>query len=75
MSKIAFLDSAREVLKIEAAAINTQLQSLDHTFEAACQAILACDGRVIVTGMGKSGHIANKIAATLASTGHPKISY
>ena len=71
MSKIAFLDSAREVLKIEAAAINTQLQSLDHTFEAACQAILACDGRVIVTGMGKSGHIANKIAATLASTGTP----
>lgn len=71
MSKTAFLDSAREVLKIEANAIDIQLQSLDHTFEAACQAILACDGRVIVTGMGKSGHIANKIAATLASTGTP----
>ena len=71
MSKIAFLDSARKVLKIEANAINIQLQNLDHTFEAACQAILACDGRVIVTGMGKSGHIANKIAATLASTGTP----
>ncbi len=71
MSKIAFLDSAREVLKIEANAINIQLQNLDHTFEAACQTILACEGRVIVTGMGKSGHIANKVAATLASTGTP----
>jgi len=71
MTKSTFLDSARDVLNIEANAISIQLQHLDHTFEAACQAILACEGRVVVTGMGKSGHIANKIAATLASTGTP----
>ncbi len=71
MTKTTFLDSAREVLEIEADAIKIQLKTLDRNFEAACQAILNCDGRVIVTGMGKSGHIANKIAATLASTGTP----
>jgi len=41
------------------------------SFEDACQHILDCEGRIVVTGMGKSGHIANKIAATLASTGTP----
>ena len=71
MKKMAFIDSAREVLTIEASAINLQLAQLGEAFEQACEHILACDGRVIVTGMGKSGHIANKIAATLASTGTP----
>lgn len=71
MKKTAFLDSARAVLTIEAAAITDQLKHLGKAFEQACQHILACDGRVVVTGMGKSGHIANKIAATLASTGTP----
>lgn len=71
MKKNAFLDSARHVLSIEAGAIEQQLSHLDERFEHACQKILGCDGRVIVTGMGKSGHIANKIAATLASTGTP----
>ena len=71
MNKTAFIDSAKEVLRIEAAAVTQQLASLDHHFEEACQLILDCKGRVIVTGMGKSGHIANKIAATLASTGTP----
>ena len=71
MKKTAFIDSARQVLEIEAAAINLQLSKLDHNFEAACHKIMECDGRVVVTGMGKSGHIANKIAATLASTGTP----
>ncbi len=71
-----FLVSARSVLKIEAEAIEQQLRALDNTvqgaaFIAACQLMLACEGRVIVTGMGKSGHISNKIAATLASTGTP----
>ncbi len=71
MKKTAFADSARQVLSIEAAAIELQLQHIGESFEQACQEILDCDGRVIVTGMGKSGHIANKIAATLASTGTP----
>jgi len=71
MKKTEFLDSARKVLNIEAQAISRQLEQLDETFEQACQQILDCDGRVVVTGMGKSGHIANKIAATLASTGTP----
>lgn len=71
MKKTAFLDSARQVLSIEADAITRQLDQLGETFELACQRILECDGRVVVTGMGKSGHIANKIAATLASTGTP----
>lgn len=71
-----FLASARSVLKIESEAIEQQLHALDDTalgtaFIAACQLMLACQGRVIVTGMGKSGHISNKIAATLASTGTP----
>ncbi|RBP49657.1 KpsF/GutQ family sugar-phosphate isomerase [Arenicella xantha] len=71
MKKLAFLDSARQVLEIESAAIKQQIDQLDATFERACELILACEGRVVVTGMGKSGHIASKIAATLASTGTP----
>lgn len=71
MKKTAFLDSAKQVLSIEAEAISSQIDYLDHHFESACELILNCDGRVVVTGMGKSGHIANKIAATLASTGTP----
>lgn len=70
-TKKTFLESARSVLQIEADAIIAQLESLDSTFESACKQILKCDGRLIVTGMGKSGHIANKIAATFASTGTP----
>lgn len=69
--KTAFLTSAREVLEIEAAAVEQQIDALDQYFEQACQQILDCEGRVIVTGMGKSGHIAGKIAATFASTGTP----
>lgn len=71
MKKTAYLESARKVLLIEAAAIEQQVAGLDHSFEQACDLILECEGRVVVTGMGKSGHIANKIAATLASTGTP----
>ena len=65
------LDLAREVLQIEAAAIAALTQRIDDTFLRALNIILACDGRVIVSGMGKSGHIARKIAATLSSTGTP----
>jgi arabinose-5-phosphate isomerase len=66
-----FLTSAKRTIEIEAKAVNNLLTLLDHNFESSCQAMLDCQGRVIVTGMGKSGHIGNKIAATLASTGTP----
>ncbi len=65
------LDLAREVLRIEAAAVQTLAARLDENFLRALDVILCCRGRVIVSGMGKSGHIARKIAATLSSTGTP----
>lgn len=61
----------RAVIQEEAQAISALLDRIDHTFEQACRTILECKGRVVVIGMGKSGHIGNKIAATLASTGTP----
>lgn len=65
------IESAREVLQTEAAAIGALGDRLDESFIDACRKILACDGHLIVTGMGKSGHIGHKLAATLASTGTP----
>ena len=65
------LGSARRALSIEARAVEALAPRLDERFAAACRVCLACEGRVVVTGMGKSGHIAGKIAATLASTGTP----
>ena len=65
------LASARRSLNIEAAAVEALLPRLDSLFADACKLCLACEGRVVVTGIGKSGHIAGKIAATLASTGTP----
>lgn len=62
---------AREVLHIEADAIHSMAQRLDDAFLDAVSLVLACQGRVIVTGIGKSGHVGRKIAATLASTGTP----
>ena len=62
---------ARAVIEIEAAAVNSLLARIDESFVQACELMLACDGRIVVIGMGKSGHIASKIAATLASTGTP----
>lgn len=59
------------VIETEAAAISALSQRIDAQFAAACEQLLACKGRIVVTGMGKSGHIASKIAATLASTGSP----
>jgi arabinose-5-phosphate isomerase len=67
----ALLTSAQRSLRIEASAVQALLPRLDARFVAACRLCLACQGRVVVTGMGKSGHIAGKIAATLASTGTP----
>jgi len=65
------LELAREVLSIEAAAVQALAQRIDETFLHALDIILLCKGRVIVSGMGKSGHIARKIASTLSSTGTP----
>lgn len=62
---------ARRVLAIEADAIVALSARLDESFHAACILIQDCPGRLIVTGMGKSGHVARKIAATMASTGTP----
>ena len=64
-------EKAIETLKIEATAIENLIPRIDDEFEAAVNAILKCHARVIVTGMGKSGHIGRKIAATFASTGTP----
>lgn len=65
------LDTARRVLKIEAQAILDVLARLDSTFDRAVDLLFACKGRVVLTGMGKSGIIARKIASTLSSTGTP----
>lgn len=62
---------ATSVLGIEARAVNELVSRLDDSFVAACKICLETEGRVVVTGMGKSGHIGGKIAATLASTGTP----
>ena len=67
----ALIASGRAVIDIEAQALEALKGSLGADFAAACRHILACRGRVVCTGMGKSGHIATKIAATLASTGTP----
>jgi arabinose-5-phosphate isomerase len=65
------VDVARQALGIEIEGLQAQLPRLGAEFARACRICLACRGRIVVTGMGKSGHIAGKIAATLASTGTP----
>jgi arabinose-5-phosphate isomerase len=65
------LDTARRVLKIEAQAIQDVFSRLDASFEKAVDVLFDCKGRVVVTGMGKSGLIGRKISATLSSTGTP----
>ena len=67
------LEMARDVLQIEAAAVQALAARLDDRFTRAVELLLLCRGRVVVSGIGKSGHIARKIAATLASTGTPAI--
>ena len=61
----------REVIELEAAAVSALAGRIDDRFVQACEVVMACEGRVVVVGMGKSGHIGGKIAATLASTGTP----
>jgi len=65
------LAAGRRALSIEAEAVTVLAGRLGPSFAAACRLCMACRGRVVVTGMGKSGHIAGKVAATLASTGTP----
>jgi arabinose-5-phosphate isomerase len=71
MDSNALKKLARAVIETEAAAVAGLTKRIDDAFVAACQIILDCQGRIVVLGMGKSGHIAGKIAATLASTGTP----
>jgi len=71
MKKHAYIKLGLAVLKTEAEAILALSERLDQGFQDACDLVLKCAGRIVVTGMGKSGHIGNKIAATLASTGSP----
>jgi arabinose-5-phosphate isomerase len=71
MNQHSYLALGIAVLKAEAEAVSALIDRLDSRFEQACELILSCKGRIVVTGMGKSGHISNKIAATLASTGSP----
>jgi arabinose-5-phosphate isomerase len=66
-----FAASGRRVIAIEAQGLEAVAGRLDGAFTEACRLMLACRGRVVCTGMGKSGHVARKIAATLASTGTP----
>lgn len=71
MDSYALKKLARAVIDTEATAVASLVSRIDEAFIAACQIILDCRGRVVILGMGKSGHIAGKIAATLASTGTP----
>ena len=71
MDDTVIKEKAVETLEIEAAAVKRLTERIDEEFVAAVNCLLACKARVIVTGMGKSGHVGRKIAATLASTGTP----
>jgi arabinose-5-phosphate isomerase len=73
MSEERLLESARRTFDIEAAALAALRARLDKDFAAACRTCLHTKGRVVTSGMGKSGHVARKIASTLASTGTPSL--
>ena len=70
-TQMNYIDSAKRVIDIETHAIANLAERLNDNFIAACDILYRCKGKVVVSGMGKSGHIGNKIAATLASTGTP----
>ncbi len=71
MNKHSLQQSALTVIDLESRSVIALAERINENFVAACQLMLSCKGRVVVTGMGKSGHIGGKIAATLASTGTP----
>ena len=68
---VSFVESGQRTIRMEATAVSALEARIDDAFVRACELILPIDGRVVVTGMGKSGHVGTKIAATLASTGTP----
>jgi len=68
---VGSIEEGKRVLRIEAKAINNLVSTIDHNFEKAVEMVASCRGRIVVMGMGKSGLIGKKIAATLASTGTP----
>jgi arabinose-5-phosphate isomerase len=70
-SSISYITSGRRTIRMEAAAVAALEERIGADFNRACELLLRVRGRIVVTGMGKSGHIAKKIAATLASTGSP----
>ncbi len=71
LSKDNIYQRAKQVLEIEAESITKLIDRIDDNFVKACEYLINCSGHIVVIGLGKSGHIANKIAATLASTGSP----
>lgn len=71
MTSYHFIELGKAVLKAEAESVQTLIDRLDDAFHRACEIMISCEGRIVVIGMGKSGHIGGKIAATLASTGSP----
>ena len=71
MTQTDFKKLGLAVIETELEAVNTLKSRIDDNFARACELMLDCEGRIVVTGMGKSGHIGGKIAATLASTGSP----
>src|SRR5262245_27920807 len=73
MDERELLQLARDILRMEADAVAALADRVGESFLAACRLMLGCRGRVVVTGLGKSGMVARKIAATLASTGTPAL--
>lgn len=71
MAESPFLASAKRTIEIEKKSVADLVDAIDQSFEQACTLLMSCKGRVVVTGMGKSGHIGRKIAATFSSTGTP----
>ena len=71
MTSFDYISVAKKVLEIESKALAKQIDHIDQAFVDACELCLECSGKLIVMGLGKSGHIADKIAATLSSTGTP----
>lgn len=67
--KKTFQQSGKKVIEVEAQALFSLIDRIDASFDQACERLLSCKGRIVVTGMGKSGHIGKKLAATFASTG------
>jgi arabinose-5-phosphate isomerase len=65
------MNNTKKIMEIERDGISRLIETADETFERAVKAILECNGKVIISGVGKSGHVGRKIAATLASTGTP----